>query len=331
MGKTRRRFIKELGALSVGLPLSASLLSSVLRAGEAKPPGQSRVVIARDSGVLRDGEPVPQRVSVLLETGLRELLDPRPAEPLKAILGGSSRIGIKINCLGGRPLATRREVAYGLADLIVSKIESARVTIWDRSEHEMASAGFQIKRDGNIECLATDSEGMGYESSLRESGAVGSKFSRVLTEHCDSVISLAVLKDHGIAGISGCMKNFYGVIHNPNKYHPNGCDPYVADLYQAPVIRERHRLSVVDGLVGAYNGGPGYKSKYRWEFKGLVIGLDAVAVDRVCLDLIEKKRREAGIPSLAEQGRRPEYVFTAGRRGVGCSDLEKIEIVEIQD
>ena len=168
--------------------------------------------------------------------------------------------------------------------------------------------GFEIKPEGNVRCLATDSAGVGYESSVREAGAVGSRFSRLLTEYCDYVISIGVLKDHGIAGVSGCMKNFYGVIRNPNKYHPDGCDPYVADLYQSPLVGGKHKLSILDGLVAVYSGGPGYKPKYRWEYKGLVIGVDAVAVDRVGLDLIERKRK---------------------KRGPGESDLAKIKAQEM--
>lgn len=259
MGVTRRRFVRDLGAISVGLPLSAGIFASILEAGPPDDSAKSSVVIIRDSGVLRDGQPIAERVAAMVCTGVTRFLREVGASDLGGILGESRRIGVKVNCLGGRP-------------------------------------------------LATDSAGVGYESSVREAGAVGSRFSRLLTEYCDSVISIGVLKDHGIAGVSGCMKNFYGVIHNPNKYHPGGCDPYVADLYQSPLVGGKHKLSILDGLVAVYSGGPGYKPKYRWEYKGLVIGVDAVAVDRVGLDLIERKRKE---------------------RGLGQSDLAKIKVKEM--
>ncbi|MFH1220705.1 MAG: DUF362 domain-containing protein [Candidatus Eisenbacteria bacterium] len=329
MGVTRRRFVRDLGAISVGLPLSAGIFASIIEAGPPDDSAKSSVVIIRDSGVLRDGQPIAERVAAMVRTGVTGFLREVGASDLGGILGESRRIGVKVNCLGGRPLATRPEVAYALADLVVSEIKDATVTIWDRSERELREAGFEIKPEGNVRCLATDSAGVGYESSVREAGAVGSRFSRLLTEHCDSVISIGVLKDHGIAGVSGCMKNFYGVIHNPNKYHPGGCDPYVADLYQSPLVGGKHKLSILDGLVAVYSGGPGYKPKYRWEYKGLVIGVDAVAVDRVGLDLIERQRKERGLPALAAEGREPAYIFTAGKRGLGESDLAKIKVKEM--
>ena len=42
-----------------------------------------------------------------------------------------------------------------------------------------------------------------------------------------------VVKDHDLAGVSAGLKNWYGVIHNPNKYHDSCCDPYVADVVAA--------------------------------------------------------------------------------------------------
>jgi hypothetical protein len=45
------------------------------------------------------------------------------------------------------------------------------------------------------------------------------------------------------------LKNMYGVIHNPNKYHPNGCNPYIADLNMLPEIRTRMRLTICDATT----------------------------------------------------------------------------------
>jgi uncharacterized protein (DUF362 family) len=331
MGMTRRRFLTDLAALSACFPLSTGLTSNLLAGGgDASSGKMSKVVVVRDAGVLKDGQPLPDVVSSMLEQGLENLFGCDAVEAVRGIFGNIEQVGIKINCLGGRPLATRKEVTYALADLIANRTgNDYRVTIWDRSERELRGAGYEVATKGQIRCLATDSRGIGYERSIRESGNVGSKFSRLLTEHCDAVISLAVLKDHGIAGISGCMKNFYGAIHNPNKYHPNGCDPYVADLFRSDVITTKHRLSIVDGLVGIYSGGPGYKPRYRWEFKGLIIGTDPVAVDRICLELIEEKRKQMGKPPLKDDGRFPQYIFTAGSSGIGCSDISDIDLIEI--
>ena len=74
-----------------------------------------------------------------------------------------------------------------------------------------------------------------------------------------------VLKDHDGAGVTIALKNMYGVIHNPNKYHPNGCNPYIADLNMLPEIRSRMRLTICDATTACYEGGPGYKPEYSWK------------------------------------------------------------------
>ncbi|MGW8178255.1 MAG: DUF362 domain-containing protein, partial [bacterium] len=71
---------------------------------------------------------------------------------------------------------------------------------------------------------------------------------KTLTEVCDVVINLPVLKDHGITGVTMAMKNLFGAIHNPNKYHLNTGDPYVADVCMLSPIRQKVRLTICDGL-----------------------------------------------------------------------------------
>jgi len=95
----------------------------------------------------------------------------------------------------------------------------------------------------------------------------------------------------------------YGAIHNPNKYHPNGCDPYVADLNMLPEIRSRMKLTICDATTAMYEGGPGFKPETQLELNGLLVAQDAVALDFTGWQLkIERKRAEMGLKTLeAEQ------------------------------
>ena len=66
---------------------------------------------------------------------------------------------------------------------------------------------------------------------LVEWGAVGLALRALLARGPDRADRPArVLKDHDLAGVSLAMKNWYGVVHNPNKLHDDDCDPFVADL-----------------------------------------------------------------------------------------------------
>src|ERR1039457_703500 len=116
---------------------------------------------------------------------------------------------------------------------------------------EMEHAGFHVSTGGNrVQCFGTDQ--VDYEQELVTHGSVGSRLSKILTQRCNVLINVPVLKDHDGAGVTIALKNMYGVIHNPNKYHPNGCNPYIADLNMLPEIRTRMRLTICDATTASY-------------------------------------------------------------------------------
>ena len=108
--------------------------------------------------------------------------------------------------------------------------------IWDRDTDELEHSGFHLAT-GETACNASAPTAWDTKTIWSTYGSVGSRLSKILTERCDALINVPVLKDHDGAGVTIALKNMYGVIHNPNKYHPNGCNPYVADLNMLPAIR----------------------------------------------------------------------------------------------
>jgi hypothetical protein len=125
------------------------------------------------------------------------------------------------------------------------------------------------------------------------------------------------------------MKNFYGAIHNPNKFHGNRCDPFVADLCSHPLIRGKLRLTVCDASRIQIHNGPAFFPRHAREYGGVLVGFDPVALDRTGWRIIEDERRRAGMPSLRDEGREPTYISSAQRLGLGCADRERIELVEM--
>jgi uncharacterized protein (DUF362 family) len=141
-------------------------------------------------------------------------------------------------------------------------------------------------------------------------------------------ISLAVLKDHGMAGVTAGMKNYFGAIHNPNKYHDSNCNPFVAELFETDFIRKKHRLTILDCLLVQYHRGPSYHPRWTEKYEALLFSLDPVAADFVGWQLIEKLRAGNGLPSLEEEKREPLYLRTAERMGLGKANLSEIQLIE---
>ena len=127
------------------------------------------------------------------------------------------------------------------------------------------------------------------------------------------------------------LKNLFGAIHNPNKYHLNVGNPYIADVYMLPPIREKVELTICDATMAQYEGGPPYMPQWAWPFNGLIVSRDPVALDQTAWRIIEQKRAEKGMKSLEEMKRGPSYIATAADSShqLGTNDPRRIECVEI--
>ncbi|HXZ31599.1 MAG TPA: DUF362 domain-containing protein [Terriglobales bacterium] len=310
--------------------------SGVLRLGSAQQgavPTKSRVVIARDAMLRTNGTTVnSSRVLSLLDRSMQALFSfDDPIGPWKKLVRPGAKVGLKVNALGGRGLSSNLQLVEAICErLQEAGIRAADIVIWDRDTEELERAGFRISTAGNVvQCFGTDR--VGYEEELETYGDIGSRLSNILTRRCDALINVPVLKDHDGAGITAALKNMYGVIHNPNKYHPNGCDPYVADVNMLPAIRNRMCLTICDATTASYEGGPGYKPQYAWQNNELIVSQDPVALDYVGWQIIERKRAEKRMKPLEAEGRAPHYIATAAdaQHRLGTNDPKRIAMVEV--
>jgi uncharacterized protein (DUF362 family) len=327
---SRRDFLKLLTHLCVlfsGMTRTAFSFAGVAQIIKPKN-GKAAVVIAIEPEVFRaSGELSSPVVKQLVDAGITRLTGiPDVNKAWLSVFKPDETIGIKVNAVGGRSICTHHEVAYAVANSLTSAgIKPQRIIIWDRLTEELCRGGFTINRDGNaIRCFGTDGD---YEPEPKAAGSIGSCFSSIISRHCDSLISVPVLKDHDLSGVSINLKNFYGVIHNPNKYHDNGCDPYIADLNTHPYIKDKLRLIICDGLTAQCNGGPGFKPQWAWKYSGLLFSRDAVAIDQVGYQIIDEQRKVKGLQPLAEAGRFPKHIQTAAKLNLGISDPAKIETI----
>ncbi len=290
-----------------------------------------KVVIIRARGLFSEFRPDPKRLQAMIIKGLTLLTSENEIkQAIEKIFSPSDRIGIKINTIAGPRLSTLPELALALVSVLTAGgILQRNMIIWDRTNRELRDAGYPIQtaRD-KLKIFGTDNPGAGYEQEPYSFRNIGSLFSTILTNFVTASISLAILKDHGLAGITAGMKNYFGAVHNPNKYHDNHCDPFVAELLACPPIKSRHRLTILDALVVQFHKGPSFHPRWAAQYEGLIFGLDPVATDTVGWSIIEKLRSEKGLPSLKEEGRSPNYLETARVLGLGENDLTKIQIIE---
>jgi uncharacterized protein (DUF362 family) len=328
---SRRDFLKK--ALTGAAVLCATGGAGVPgMAEEGAAPARSRVAIARDALLRGTGSTVDSgRMQSLLDRAMQALFDrDRPIEAWRKLVRPGDSVGLKVNALGGRGVSSNLQLVEAICErLQEAGINAGNIVVWDRDTEEMEDAGFHIATGGNrVQCYGTDR--VDYEQELAAHGSVGSRLSKILTQRTNVLINVPVLKDHDGAGVTIALKNMYGVIHNPNKYHPNGCNPYIADLNMLPEIRSRMRLTVCDATTAMYEGGPAYKPEHSWHHNGLIVSRDPVALDYTGWQIIERKRAENGLKTLEAEGRAPHYIATAAdaEHRLGICDPKRISTVE---
>ncbi len=326
-GTNRRDFLKT--CLVGAAALSArGPLAQAQDAGE-----KSRVVVARDGNVFAaDGTLDQERALNLLDRAMEAMYQlGDPVAAWKKVVQPGDRVSLKVNVLGGKGLRTNPVLVDAICErLQQAGIRGGDIIIWDRDTAELGRNGFHVSDDPNkVRCLGTDR--FGFEDDLATHGSVGSRLSKILTRECNVMINLPVLKDHELAGVTVALKNMYGVIHNPNKYHPNGGCPFIADLNMLPEIRGKMRLVICDATTAGYEGGPGYKPQYAWRANSILVARDPVALDQTAWQIIERKRAEKGLKSLEEEKRAPRHIANAAdaQHRLGANDPSRINLVEV--
>lgn len=296
---------------------------------------KSRVVIVRSSKVLNNSRQIDSSVlSEMMKKGLLALsgdLDHR--DTIRRFYSPRDVIGLKVNCLAGEGASSRPEVALVFANLLKETgIKEKNIIIWDRSNDELEEVGFPLNfnHDG-LRCFGTDTDGVGYSYDLYEHLNIGSLVSKIILNYTNVQVNLPALKDHSLAGISCALKNYYGAINNPNKYHEDGGDPFIADLNALPEIKNQNGLIVCDALTVQYKGGPSYHPSWNQDYRGIIISTDPVALDFIGSQIIDQLRQKKNLPTLEKSGLSPKYIFTASDKNhnLGKASLEEIEKIEI--
>jgi uncharacterized protein (DUF362 family) len=251
-----------------------------------------------------------------------------PVAALRRLFRPTDVVGLKLNCLAGRGLSPSPQLVKRLCDWLQEAGLPARsIVVFDRSDRELEMAGFPITREGSgVHCFGINND---FDWTPREWGPGGSCFARLLVNDLTALISVGVLKDHDLAGVSIGMKNWYGVIHNPNKHHAEGCAPYIPHLLAYPLIHDKLRLTVVDASTAQCQSGPARNPRWTWPYQTVLASADPVAVDAVGWHAIEARRREVGLPTLAADKREPVWLAAAAKLGLGEADPARLTIAEV--
>lgn len=149
-------------------------------------------------------------------------------------------------------------------------------------------------------------------------------------QNATALINTRPLRTHAWSGVGSLIKNYIMFIPNPASLHGDSCAD-LATLWKLPVVEGKTRLNILVMLNPLFHGvgRHHFSKKYTWEYNGLLVGFDPVAVDATGIRILQEKRKEY----FGED--RPlnppaKHIFLADtRHKLGTADPGKIELVKL--
>jgi hypothetical protein len=145
-----------------------------------------------------------------------------------------------------------------------------------------------------------------------------------------ALVNARPLRTHHWSGVGTCIKNYIQFVPDPSAYHAEACSD-LAKIWSLPMVKGKTRLNVLAALTPQFygRGASFFDKRYVWPYKGLIVGIDPVAVDAVGAELLKNKRiaffgedRALDVP--------PIHIAVADKKyHLGVSDLARIQLVKL--
>ena len=288
---TRRKLIKSGALASIGgyLYLNSSP-ARAMNAMSASQTGKSRVVLIRDKDLLQGyNKPDPGRIQSMLDRALLALTG-------------------KDDIMDAWKGILKPDDILGIKTNVWSHLPTP-------SELEQAikkralEVGIQEKNIG-----------------IKDRGITNDD----IFQNSTALINTRPLRSHAWSGVGSLIKNYIMFIPNPASLHGDSCAD-LATLWKLPVVEGKTRLNVLVMLNPLFHGvgRHHFSKKYTWEYNGLLVGFDPVAVDAIGIRILQARRKEY----FGED--RPlnppaKHIFLADtRHKLGTADPDKIELVKL--
>ena len=293
--------------------------------------------------------------SMLLLTNAKDV-----KEAWNQFVAPSEVIGLKVNPIGGSLLST----SHAVVKSVIKQLEEAgiprkNIVIWDRRGEQLEDAGFNAQNYPDIRILSTEVQENGsyygtdgkllsldridekwyywadceqeydaYTLPFMVNEGKYSYFTKVCTQEVDKIINIPIMKNAG-ASVTLCLKNLaFGAITNTSRLHKDLWAETCAQACAFPPLRDKVVLNIADGLIGCYDGGPAANPQYICQYNTLLVGSDAVAVDRIGHEIIIGRRIAEG-RQQEDTPRGIAKLVLAQEYGLGVAERDKIQLIEV--
>ncbi len=145
-----------------------------------------------------------------------------------------------------------------------------------------------------------------------------------------ALINVRPMRTHNWSGVGSLLKNYINFAEHLPDYHPDSCAD-LAKLHDLPAIKGKTRLYILVMLTPLFHGvGPHhYNKKYIWNYNGLIMGFDPVAVDSTGLRILQAKRKDFFQEDLPLNPPAKHILLADTRHKLGTADPGKIELIKL--
>jgi len=308
------------------------------------------------------GSKASERVVARMVDELVQAVTRQPTSPeaWRSLVKPNERVAIKVAASGGSSSGTTPAVVQAVVEgLQASGVPAANIVVWDRDSKDLVASGLgRLGEEGQIRLAWIDSKA-DYDSEnplflpvlgklihgdrdfktraemeisdlidTRKQLSDESYFPKLMGR-VDKIINIPSLTDSFLTGINGALANVtVGLIDNWRRFTkpPMFGNPYVAEIYAYPFIRDKVALTILDALRLQYAGGPFPNPNYVESYQALFASTDPVAIDATAVRLIDEYRLSNQLPSIQPM---TNYIETADQLGLGESNEKNIQLIRV--
>ena len=236
-----------------------------------------------------------------------------PNQAWRTFISDDDIVALKFNCIGEKELGTNTVVCEAILNqLFDAGFKAENIII----------VGLQNLPDN---AQQTRPWHYGWQDETVDFGSDRDHLTLWLKE-ATAIINIPSIMDDNIIQLRGCLANLsFPLVKSPARLYLNRGDPFINEIYSLPEIRAKVRFHLANGLRILYYGGPKVSQTYIYEHGSLIFATDPVALDHVCLQLINRARRNLPLPQYVPVKINADYLKTAEALGLGYNDLNFID------
>jgi hypothetical protein len=251
---------------------------------------RSRVVLVRDEKVIdKNGKVDPEIIARMLDDGVKALLEEKDAKTAWARLIKPDDV-VGIKSNVWSYLRTPEELEEAIRRRIMEQgVPEGKIDVGDRDVLDSA-----------------------------------------VFKSATALINVRPLRTHHWSGVGSLLKNYIMFDKFPPSWHPDSCAD-LALLWKLPIVKDKTRLNILVMLTPLFHGkGPHhYNAEYTWEYKGLIVGLDPVAVDSTGLRILEAQRKRHFKKHVPFAAPAKHIRVAEERHHLGIANPDNIDLVKL--